>query len=174
MTGDQLKQLRRDLGEAIGRPLSVNDFAKLCGLPPESGGGTILEWENGYGPIGPVAALLSLLAVGILGMPRRVVSYDPALQGLNISASLFAFGLGASMLLFLVNLVIDTVVKPRRAAVANPWESLGYEWQMPHPIPVHNFATPPTGWTLPYDYDRVERPRAVPGGGMALPEGVTK
>jgi hypothetical protein len=52
MTGAQLRQLRKDLGEAIGRPLSVNDFAKLCGLPPESGGGTILEWENGYGPIG--------------------------------------------------------------------------------------------------------------------------
>jgi hypothetical protein len=63
MTGAQLRQLREDLGEAIGRPLSVNDFAKLCGLPPESGGGTILEWENGYGPIGPVKALLSLLAV---------------------------------------------------------------------------------------------------------------
>jgi hypothetical protein len=64
MTGAGLKQLRKDLGEAVGRPLSVNDFAKLCGLPPESGGGTILEWENGFGPNGPVAALLSLLAVG--------------------------------------------------------------------------------------------------------------
>jgi hypothetical protein len=64
MTGAQLKQLREDLGEAIGRPLSVNDIAKLCGLPPESGGDTICEWENGSGPIGPVAALLSLLAVG--------------------------------------------------------------------------------------------------------------
>jgi hypothetical protein len=63
MTGAQLKQLRKDLGDAIGRPLTVKDFAKLCGLPPESGGGTILEWEHGYGPIGPVAALLSLLSV---------------------------------------------------------------------------------------------------------------
>jgi hypothetical protein len=62
MTGAELKQLREDLGEAVGRPLSVSDFAKLCGLPPESGGGTILEWENGYGPIGPVVALLSLLS----------------------------------------------------------------------------------------------------------------
>src|ERR1700693_2844898 len=44
------KATARGLGEAIGRPLSVNDFAKLCGLPPESGG-TILEWENAYGPI---------------------------------------------------------------------------------------------------------------------------
>ena len=63
MTGAQLKQLREDLGEAIGRPLSVDDIAKLCGLPPESGGDTISEWENGDGPIGPVTALLSLLAV---------------------------------------------------------------------------------------------------------------
>ena len=32
MTGDQLKQLRKDLGDAVGRPLTVKDFAKLCGL----------------------------------------------------------------------------------------------------------------------------------------------
>jgi hypothetical protein len=64
MTGAQLKQLRKDLGDAIGRPLSVDDIAKLCGLPPESGADTIRDWENGAGPIGPVAALLSLLAVG--------------------------------------------------------------------------------------------------------------
>jgi hypothetical protein len=47
MTCAQLKQLCKDLGAAIGRALSVTDFAKLCGLPPESGGGTILEWEEG-------------------------------------------------------------------------------------------------------------------------------
>jgi cytochrome c oxidase subunit I len=117
---------------------------------------------------------LSLLAVGILGMPRRVVSYDPGLQGLNISASLFAFVLGASMLYFLVMLVWDTLVSPVRSTLLNPWESLGYEWTIPHPIPVHNFSTAPTGWTLPYDYDRVDRRPAVLGGGMAVPEGVTE
>jgi cytochrome c oxidase subunit 1 len=117
---------------------------------------------------------LSLLAAGIMGMTRRVVSYDVGLQGINISASLFAFGLGASMLFFLFILVRDTVVRPVRARVVNVWESLGHEWQLPQPIPVHNYATAPTGWTLPYDYDQVERPAAVPGGGMALPEGVTE
>ena len=64
MTGAELKQLREDLGEAIGRPLSVADMAKLCGLPPETGPGTIAKWEAGAGPSGPVAALLSLIAVG--------------------------------------------------------------------------------------------------------------
>jgi len=52
MTGAQLKQLREDLGEAIGRPLSVNDMARLCGLPPESGGGTILEWKTATDRLG--------------------------------------------------------------------------------------------------------------------------
>jgi cytochrome c oxidase subunit 1 len=117
---------------------------------------------------------LSLLAVGILGMPRRVVSYDPGLQGLNVSASLFAFALGGSMLFFLFILVKDTIVRPVRARVVNVWDSLGNEWRLPSPIPIHNFATPPTDWALPYDYDRDDRRTAVPGGGMALPEGVTE
>ncbi len=43
MTGAELKQLREDLGEAIGRPLSVGDMAKLCGLPPETGPATIVK-----------------------------------------------------------------------------------------------------------------------------------
>ncbi len=117
---------------------------------------------------------LSLLAVGILGMPRRVVSYDPGLQGLNVSASLFAFVLGASMLFFLVSLIWDTLVKPLRSRLLNPWESLGNEWKLPQPIPVHNFSAPPTGWGLPYDYDRDERRPAVLGGGIAVPEGATE
>ena len=32
MTGAELKQLRVDLGDAIGRTLSASDMAKLCGL----------------------------------------------------------------------------------------------------------------------------------------------
>ena len=64
MTGAELKQLSEDLGEAIGRPLSVGDMAKLCGLPPENGPATIVKWEAGAGPNGPVDALLSLIAVG--------------------------------------------------------------------------------------------------------------
>jgi hypothetical protein len=91
MTGDQLKKLRKDLGDAIGRPLSVNDVAKLCGLPPESGGGTILEWEHGDGPIGPVAALLSMLAVGSDNYPidEEIISQgDAALYRAMVRAAI--------------------------------------------------------------------------------------
>ncbi len=95
---------------------------------------------------------VSLLAVGILGMPRRDISYAAYLQPLNISASVFAFALGLSMALFLGILIWEAVLKQKMAA-ANPWESLGVEWQVPTPVPVFNFDRVPTSWSLPYDYD---------------------
>jgi hypothetical protein len=61
MTGPELKQLRQDLGEAIGRPLSAADMAKLSGLAPGKAD-TIRKWEV-TGPSGPVAELLGILAM---------------------------------------------------------------------------------------------------------------
>ena len=95
---------------------------------------------------------ISLISVGILGMPRRVISYAAYLQPLNISASIFAYGLGLSMALFLGILLWEVVIKPRVAA-SNPWESLGVEWQVPTPVPTFNFDRIPVAWSLPYDYD---------------------
>jgi hypothetical protein len=61
MTGPELKQLRADLGEAIGRPLTAADMAKLCGLPPGSAE-TVRRWEV-TGPSGPAAKQLHILAM---------------------------------------------------------------------------------------------------------------
>jgi hypothetical protein len=61
MTGAEFKKLRADLGEAIGRPLSPADLAKLCGMPA-GGTSTILRWEV-TGPSGPAAELLRILAM---------------------------------------------------------------------------------------------------------------
>jgi hypothetical protein len=62
VTGPELKQLRNDLGDAIGKPLSAADMAKLCGLAAGSGGDTIRRWEVS-GPTGPAAELLRILAM---------------------------------------------------------------------------------------------------------------
>jgi hypothetical protein len=62
VTGRELKQLREDLAEAIGRPLSAADMAKLCGLDPGDGLATIRGWEV-RGPSGPAAELLRILAM---------------------------------------------------------------------------------------------------------------
>jgi hypothetical protein len=60
MTGPELKQLRADLGDAIGRPLTAADMAKLCGLA--AGTDTIRKWEV-TGPSGPAGELLRILAM---------------------------------------------------------------------------------------------------------------
>ena len=62
MTGSELKQLRTDLGEAIGKSLSAADMAKLCGLARGSGADTIRRWEVSD-PSGPAGELLRILAM---------------------------------------------------------------------------------------------------------------
>ena len=63
VTGPELRQLRNDLGEAIGRPLTAADMAKLCGLAPgKAGADTIRRWEVS-GPTGPAGELLRILAM---------------------------------------------------------------------------------------------------------------
>ena len=62
MTGPELKQLRQDLADAIGRPLSAADMAKLCGLEPDDGPDTVRRWEVS-GPSGPADKLLRILAM---------------------------------------------------------------------------------------------------------------
>jgi hypothetical protein len=62
VTGPELKQLRQDLSDAIGRPLSAADMARLCGLAPDGGADTIHRWEVS-GPSGPARELLGILAM---------------------------------------------------------------------------------------------------------------
>jgi hypothetical protein len=62
MTGPELKQLRVDLGDAIGRALSAADMAKLCGLATRDGADTVRKWEV-TGPSGPAGELLRILAM---------------------------------------------------------------------------------------------------------------
>jgi hypothetical protein len=62
VTGTELKRLREDLGDAIGRPLSAADMAKLCGLASSNGADTIRRWQV-TGPRGPATELLRVLAM---------------------------------------------------------------------------------------------------------------
>ncbi len=62
MTGPELRRLRDELGEAIGKSLTAADMSKLCGLPTGSGADTIRRWEVS-GPSGPAGELLRILAM---------------------------------------------------------------------------------------------------------------
>jgi cytochrome c oxidase subunit 1 len=118
-----------------------------------------------------------LLAAGMLGMPRRVSNYNPSLHTLNVFVSGSAFLLGASMLVLLINLVWSQIVK-REPAEANPWQSKSIEFQLPTPVPAHNFDRIPVITSAPYSYGVEDAPPVgdfgaptAPGGPAVAPEG---
>jgi len=94
-----------------------------------------------------------LFLVGLLGQPRRVFEYAKNLQGLNDFSSVSAFLLGASFLIFIANFVWSVFIDPKPSP-ANPWNSLGLEWQTPVPLPAYNFARIPVVLADPYHYGR--------------------
>ena len=95
-----------------------------------------------------------MFILGLLGQPRRVFTYAKNLQALNDFSSVSAFLLGLSFLIFLFNLLYSMWINPVKAP-ANPWDSLGLEWQTATPIPPHNFDRIPVILTDPYHYSEV-------------------
>src|SRR3989440_7481011 len=71
--------------------------------------------------------------LGIQGMPRRVADYVPRFADLNMFISLASFGLGASTIVFVYNMVKSWRFGP--AASANPWRlpTLGVQGGPPAP-----------------------------------------
>jgi len=67
MSGAELKAIRRKIGEALGDRLTYLDMAALIGLADPAGNGkdTYRKWEDGDGPSGPVAVLVSLILAGL-------------------------------------------------------------------------------------------------------------
>jgi cytochrome c oxidase subunit I len=98
-----------------------------------------------------------MFLIGMLGQPRRVFEYAQNLQALNDFASVSAFLLGASFLIFIANFVWSIFIKPTPAPT-NPWNSLGLEWQTPTPVPYYNFERIPVVLSDPYHYSEENAP----------------
>ncbi|MGO9881493.1 MAG: cbb3-type cytochrome c oxidase subunit I [Solirubrobacteraceae bacterium] len=109
-----------------------------------------------------------LFALGFMGMPRRVVTYPTSFQPLNDWVSVSAFVLGLSMLVFLYNTVWSLLIR-REPAEDNPWHSKSAEFQLPTPVPVHDFDKLPRFGPDPYPYgvDPAGAPELAPAGGGA-------
>ena len=107
--------------------------------------------------------------IGLLGMPRRVASYDPQFGAWNLFISLSAFVLGASFLVFFYNAAWSLVRGEK--APANPWGGRSLEWTVPSPPGHGNFAVEPVVTHGPYDFSlrRADFVRSLdPRHGMRL------
>ncbi len=81
---------------------------------------------------------------GLLGMPRRIYTYEPGrgLDTLNFIITIGAFIQALAILVFLANLVIS-YFKGARAG-NDPWDAWTLEWSISSPPVSYNFATVPT------------------------------
>ena len=94
--------------------------------------------------IGFNATFFPMHFLGVEGMPRRVYRYAPGMgwETGNLIATVGAFILGVSVLVFLINIAVTLW----RGEIAghDPWDGRTLEWLVPSPPPEYNFARTPT------------------------------
>ena len=92
------------------------------------------------------------MLAGLYGMRRRIGDYDPALgiQTIQILITIAGYAIAFSVLLFLINAVRSLRAGP--VAASNPWRSLSPEFQIPSPVPAHNYDRPFEVVGEPYSY----------------------
>jgi cytochrome c oxidase subunit 1 len=106
--------------------------------------------------------------IGLQGMPRRVADYAGRFADFNLFISIASFGLGASTLVFLYNMIWSWRNGP--PAGPNPWRAMTLEWQVSSPPPIFNFDEIPQVVGGPYEYGVPNARHAI--FGAAKPEPV--
>jgi cytochrome c oxidase subunit 1 len=94
--------------------------------------------------IGLNLTFMPMHILGILGMPRRIATYEDN-RGWGDLNSLETFGsfiIAISVTVFLINVVLT--LRSPKTAPADPWEANTLEWATSSPPPVHNFDVVPT------------------------------
>jgi cytochrome c oxidase subunit 1/cytochrome c oxidase subunit I+III len=124
--------------------------------------------------IGFNVAFFPMHILGILGMPRRIYTYNTGLgwDTPNLVVTIGAFFFGAGILLFLTNVVVS--VRHGRLSELNPWDAASLEWSTPSPPPAYNFAViPVVASRYPMWEDRLDEgpERSSTRIGMVLDQG---
>lgn len=95
---------------------------------------------------------LLMMRVGLLGMRRRIADYDPALgfDTYHLIMTIMGYAIGISVAIFIYNFFNS--IKNGEKAEGNLWNSRSPEWQVPSPMPTHNYDQPFEVIGEPYDY----------------------
>ena len=101
------------------------------------------KWHFWLNFIGMNLTFFPMHFSGMLGMPRRIYTYDSG-QGwdsYNLMSSIGAYLLAVATLIFFYNFFISRKRGP--IAGPNPWHAGTLEWSIPSPPPEYNFAKLP-------------------------------
>jgi cytochrome c oxidase subunit 1 len=109
--------------------------------------------------------------LGFEGQPRRTYTYPKGMgwDTMNLLATIGAFTIALSVLVFLVNIAFST--RRREPAGGDPWDARTLEWSTPSPPPEYNFAEVPIVthrdefWHRKYTEDDEGRLLKLPAGG---------
>ena len=126
-------------------------FPKMTGKMYYEGLGKLHFWLTF---IGTSINFFPMHPLGLMGMPRRVASYDPQFAFWNVIASLGGFLLGISTIPFLLNMFASWIAGEK--ATDNPWRAIGLEWLVSSPPDVENFEELPIVVSEPYGYGKSE------------------
>jgi cytochrome c oxidase subunit I len=96
--------------------------------------------------------------LGLMGMPRRVASYDPQFAVLNKVCTFGAYMLAVAAIVFLVNVVWSW--SQGEPAGDNPWRALTLEWTTSSPPIIENWEVLPVATHGPYEYGMVKYPES--------------
>jgi cytochrome c oxidase subunit 1/cytochrome c oxidase subunit I+III len=146
-------------------------FPKVTGRMYHEGWGKTSFWLTF---LGSALTFFPMHIVGLLGMPRRVYTYQAGLgwDGYNLAETIGAYILAAGLVALVANLIVSYFRGP--AAERDPFGGATLEWSIPSPPPAYNFAVIPTVST-PYpmwdEQDRREDERKLERGEMVLARG---
>jgi cytochrome c oxidase subunit I len=99
-----------------------------------------------------------MMRIGLLGMRRRIADYDPSLSvtTTNLVMTVAGFLIALGILTFIINAFWS--LRHGEIATGNVWNSRSPEWQVPSPMPVHNYDKPFEVVGEPYDYGLPDSP----------------
>ncbi|ABE36093.1 cytochrome c oxidase, subunit I [Paraburkholderia xenovorans LB400] len=126
-------------------------------------GERLAHWQFWLFFIGFNVTFFPMHLLGLHGMPRRVWTYPAGMgwDGMNLIATLGAYMIGVSVLLFIVNVVMS--LRHGARAAANPWGAGTLEWSVPSAPPPHNFDVLPVIHGRAPLWEPAAAPRAVAG-----------
>jgi len=107
---------------------------------------------------------------GLLGMPRRVYTYEAGLgwDWLNLVSSIGGFIMAIGVAVIIVDIVLH--FRFGRRAEQNPWGADTLEWAIPMPVNAYNFSSMPDITTRHPMWERPELVESIAAGEHDLAE----